>query len=89
MFLQFLVLFIELLHHIYIDYNLIDLLASIQQIYSRSYQHNQRTEDGATTANGVRKGGKSAAKYRLKDCQYPSSFPSPSTLLSTALSTEM
>lgn len=42
-------LFIELLHHIYIDYNLIDLLASIQQIYSRSYQHNQRTEDGART----------------------------------------
>lgn len=30
----------------------------------------QRTEDGARMANSVRKRGKSAAKYRLKDCQY-------------------
>lgn len=88
MFLQFLILFIELLYHIYIDYNLIDPLALIQRGYSRSYRHSE-PKNGARTANSVRKGGKSAAKYRLKDCQYPSSFPLPSTLPSTALSTEM
>lgn len=56
--------------YIYIDYNLIDLsILTIVNIFVRISKTNRRRRQ-----NGERysREGKSAAKYRLKDCQYSS-----------------